>query len=85
MDSVAPETPIRDIVDHCWVWESHADSDNRRMGRSVPERALPINTVSDANGRASWPGCHCFADRAGSVGETAQVTTPHVSVADTTS
>ena len=48
LDSVAPETPIRDIVDCCQVWESHADSDNSRMGRSVPERALPIYTVSDA-------------------------------------
>ena len=25
LDSVSPETPIRDIVDRCWVWESHAD------------------------------------------------------------
>ena len=41
LDSVAPETPIRDIVDRCQVWESHADSDNRRVGRPVPERALP--------------------------------------------
>ena len=30
LDSVAPETPIRDIVDHCRVWESHADSDKGR-------------------------------------------------------
>ena len=30
--------------------ESHADSDNHRVGRPVPERALPIDTVSDANG-----------------------------------
>ena len=27
LDSVPPETPIRDIVDRCRVWESHADSD----------------------------------------------------------
>ena len=50
LDSVAPETPIQNIVDRCWVWESHADSDNRRVGRPVPEKALPIYTVSDANG-----------------------------------
>ena len=25
LDSVPPETPIRDIVDRCRVWESHAD------------------------------------------------------------
>ena len=48
LDSVAPETPIRDIVDRCRVWESHADSDHRRVRR--PERALPIYTVNDANG-----------------------------------
>ena len=50
LNNVAPETPIWDIVDICRVWESHADSDNRRVGRPVPERALPINTVSDADG-----------------------------------
>ena len=30
LDSVAPETPIRDIVDRCSVWESHADTGVRR-------------------------------------------------------
>ena len=25
LDSVSPETPIRDVVDRCCVWESHAD------------------------------------------------------------
>ena len=50
LDSVAPETPIREIVDHCRVWESHADSDNRRFGRPGPERALPIYTVDDVGG-----------------------------------
>ena len=50
LDSVAPEAPIRYIVDRCLVWESHADSDNRRVGRPVPERVLPIYTVSDADG-----------------------------------
>ena len=39
LDSVAPETPIRDIVDRCRVWESHADSDNRKGRRHGPERA----------------------------------------------
>ena len=47
LDSVAPETHIRDIVDHCRVWESHADSDNRRGSRPGPERALPIYMVDD--------------------------------------
>ena len=25
LDSVPPETPIRDVVDRCRIWESHAD------------------------------------------------------------
>ena len=50
LDSVAPETPIRDIVDRCRMWESHADSDSPRFGRSGPQRTLPIYTVDDAGG-----------------------------------
>ena len=30
LDIVPQETPIRDIVDRCRVWESHADTDARR-------------------------------------------------------
>ena len=26
LDSVPPNTPIRDIVDRCRVWESHSDT-----------------------------------------------------------
>ena len=29
LDSVPPETPIRDIVDWCRVWKSHADSEGQ--------------------------------------------------------
>ena len=47
LHNVAPETPIRDIVDRCRVWESHADSDARRFSRPGPERALPICTLSN--------------------------------------
>ena len=43
LDSVPPETPIRDIVDRCRVWESHVDTGARRMAK--PERALPVFTV----------------------------------------
>ena len=50
LDSVSPETPIRDIVDCCWVWESHADTEVRRFSKLSPERALPIYTVNE-------PGC----------------------------
>ena len=45
MDSVSPETPIRDIVDRCRVWESHADSDTRRFSKPGPDSTLPIYTV----------------------------------------
>ena len=46
LDSVAPETPIRDIADRYRVW------DNQRISRPGPERALPIYTVNDAD----WGG-----------------------------
>ena len=41
MDSVPPDTPIRDIVDRCRVWESHADQNRRpplgtNVGRERP-------------------------------------------------
>ena len=50
LDCVPPETPIRDIVDRCRVWESHADTEARRFSKPGPERALPIYTVNE-------PGC----------------------------
>ena len=31
LDSAPPETPIRDVVDRCRVWESHADPASGRM------------------------------------------------------
>ena len=37
LDSVSPETPIRNIVDRCGVWESHADTEARRFGKPGPE------------------------------------------------
>ena len=46
LDSVAPETPIRYIVDRCRVWESHADTEARRFSKRGPE----IYTVDE-------PGC----------------------------
>ena len=57
------------------MWQSYADSDNRRVGSAGPERALPIYTVNDADwgggGELAWPdhwGCYSFTGRAGSVG-----------------
>ena len=33
LDSVPPETPIRDVVDRCRVWESHADPEVRWVSK----------------------------------------------------
>ena len=32
LDSVGPDTPIRDIVDRCRVWESHAEDTDTTAG-----------------------------------------------------
>ena len=45
LDSVLPRTPIRDIVDRCRVWESHADAD-RSFVTPAPERTRSVYTVS---------------------------------------
>ena len=50
LDSVPPETRIRNIVDRCRVWESHADTEARKFSKPGPERALPIYPEDE-------PGC----------------------------
>ena len=45
LDSVPKETPIRDIVDRCRVWESHADPDIRRVCKPGPEPIYPAYVV----------------------------------------
>ena len=40
LDSVPPETPIRDVVDRCRVWESHADPEIRRVSKPSPDRFI---------------------------------------------
>ena len=49
LDSVPPETPIRDVVDHCRVWESHADPMVRRMTKPTPDMTYPTYAVGDAD------------------------------------
>ena len=49
MDSVSPETPIRDVVDRCCVWESHADPAVRRIGKPNPDPTYPTYAVGDAD------------------------------------
>ena len=49
LDSVPPETPIRDVVDQCRVWESHADPAVRWVSKPSPDRIYPAYVVGDAN------------------------------------
>ena len=37
LDSVPPETPIRDVVDRCCIWESHADPAIHRVSKPSPD------------------------------------------------
>ena len=48
LDSVSPETPIRDVVDRCRVWESHADPEIRRVSKPVPELTYPAYVVDES-------------------------------------
>ena len=36
LDCLPPDTPIRDLVDRCRVWESHADSVERNVNQPKP-------------------------------------------------
>ena len=49
LDSVPPETPIRDVVDGCRVWESHADPAVHRVGKPSPDPMYLAYAVGDAN------------------------------------
>ena len=49
LDSVPPETPIRDVVDRCRVWESHADPAVRRVGKPSPDPIYPAYVVGDSD------------------------------------
>ena len=48
-DSVPPETPIRDVVDRCRVWESHVDPAVRRVSKPSPDPVYPAHAVGDAD------------------------------------
>ena len=49
LDSVPPETPIRDVVDRCRVWESHADPEIRRVSKPGPEPIYPAYVIGDSD------------------------------------
>ena len=48
LDCVPPDTPLRDIVDQCRVWESHADPEVRRISKPMPEPAYPTYVVKQS-------------------------------------
>ena len=48
MDCVPPNTPLRDIVDRCRVWESHTDPEVRRVSKPMPEPAYPTYVVEQS-------------------------------------
>ena len=45
LDSAPPETPIRDVVDRCRVWESHADPAISRTRNHTTDPMYPTFTV----------------------------------------
>ena len=47
LDSAPPETPIRDVVDRCRVWESHADPVSGRMRKPTTDPMYPAFTVGE--------------------------------------
>ena len=49
MDSVPLETHIRDVVDRCRIWESHADPEIRRASKPGPEPIYPEYEVGDSD------------------------------------
>ena len=49
LDSVPPDTPIRDVVDRCRSWESHADPAVRPVSKPSPDPIYPAYVVGDAD------------------------------------
>ena len=49
LDSMPPESPIRDVVDRCRVWESHADPEIQMVSKPVPEPVYPAYVVSESD------------------------------------
>ena len=49
LDSAPPETPIRDVVDRCRVWESHTDPAVCRTSKPTPDPTYPTYTVGETD------------------------------------
>ena len=45
LDCVPPDTPLRDIVDRCRVWESHGTTEIRRVSKPIPDPVYPAYVV----------------------------------------
>ena len=45
LDCVPPDTPLRDIIDRCRVWESHGTTEMRRASKPIPEPVYPTYVV----------------------------------------
>ena len=56
LDCVPPDTPLRDIVDRCRVWESHGTSEMRRTSKLIPEPVYPTYVVEQPD-YGSEPVC----------------------------
>ena len=56
LDGVEPGTPIRDIVDRCRVWESHAEDTDCRGTAPILNRPLPIYPIEEVR-TESGPVC----------------------------
>ena len=48
LDCVPPDMPLRDIVDRCRVWESHAEPEVRRVSKPMPGSAYPAYVVNES-------------------------------------
>ena len=49
LDCVPPDTPLRDIVDRCRVWESHGTTETRRVSKPMPEPVYPTYVVEQTD------------------------------------
>ena len=56
LDIVPPETPTRDVVGRCRVWESHADPAVRRVSKPSPDQTYPAYVVGDSDGISETTG-----------------------------
>ena len=63
LDSISPETPIRDVVDRCHVWESHADPPVRRISKPDPDPTYSAYAVGDAESDNEATGWQWSPDR----------------------